>query len=149
MCDKHQHATIETWITPEDSQHLSAKMVSLFPGDTMPEHTTGPEREEVIICIYGMLAVTVAGRRCIVSSGEGIHIPANTLHSVASLDPQESAQYAYVATKRRPGICKLPADIRDLNRKPFPETCGQLFEDDMRERAADGEAGAIEYFENR
>ena len=100
MCELHQHAKIETWITPEDSKHLSAKMVSLFPGDTMPTHTTGPDREEVIICIYGMLAVELNGRRCIVSSGEGLHIPANTLHSVASLDPQESAQYAYVVTKR-------------------------------------------------
>ena len=67
----------------------------------MPEHTTGPDREEVIICIYGMLAVTLEGRRSIVSSGEAIHVPENTRHSVASLDPQEGAQYAYVVTKRQ------------------------------------------------
>ena len=116
MCELHQHAKIESWITPEDSKHLSSKMVSLFPGETMPPHTTGPDREEVIIAIYGSLIVTLDGRRRIVSSGEGLFIPANTMHSVTSLEPDAGAQYAYVVTKKP----KLSfEEIAEQDRKEF------------------------------
>ena len=108
MCELHQHAKIESWITPEDSRHLSAKMVHLFPGDTVPEHTTGPGREEVIVCIYGTIAVTLEGRQCIVASGEALFIPEDTKHAVALATDCDGAQYVYTATKRRrntPEIC--------------------------------------------
>jgi len=65
----------------------------------MPEHTTGPGREEVIICIYGTIAVTLEGRQSLVASGEAIFIPANTRHAVKPHDG--AAQYAYVATKQQ------------------------------------------------
>lgn len=101
MCDQHQHAKVETWITPENSRHLSAKMIGLFPGEGIPDHTTGPEREEVILCIYGTIEVAFDNRIETVTSGNTVFIPENTHHAVLN-NSDAPAQYAYVATKRKP-----------------------------------------------
>jgi quercetin dioxygenase-like cupin family protein len=128
MSENHQHARIETWITPAYSERLTAKMIHLFPGDTMPEHTTGPGREEVIVCIYGAIVVTLADRSVEITSGETYFIPENTKHAIALAEGQDGAQYAYVATKRsETGDYSLPANIEDLERKPFPQTMGELY----------------------
>ena len=113
MCDKHTHAKVETWITPESSRHLSAKMIGLFPGESMPAHTTGPGREEVIICIYGKIEVsrqtdaTPAGGETwsTLFSGEACFIPENCVHEVANTS-DAPAQYAYVVTKKQK-ICPV------------------------------------------
>lgn len=108
MCDQHKHAKVETWITPENSRHLSSKMVQLYPGEEIPWHTTGPGREEVIVCIYGTIEVAIqppdapAGAPSwrAVPSGEAVFIPENTNHAVANTS-DAGAQYAYIVTKQQ------------------------------------------------
>lgn len=100
MCDQHKHAKIETWITPENSLHLSSKMVQLFPGEGIPDHTTGPGREEVIVCIYGTIEVAFDNRIETVASGQAIFIGENTHHAVLN-NSDAGAQYAYIVTKKR------------------------------------------------
>lgn len=102
MCDNHKHAKIETWVTPENSQHLSSKMVHLFPGQSMATHTTGPDREEVIVVIYGTIVVPIESQPHIVSSGEALYIPANSRHAVALATDCDGALYCYVVTKKHP-----------------------------------------------
>lgn len=102
MCDKHTHAKVETWITPESSRHLSAKMIQLWPGDSMPRHCTRDNQEEVLLVIYGTAAVMIDNARREVGSGEAIFIPTSTWHSVESADPTEGVQYAYVTNKKQP-----------------------------------------------
>lgn len=108
MCDQHQHAKVETWITPESSRHLSSKMVQLYPGEEIPWHTTGPDREEVIVCIYGMLTLCIdcPGLKAVVpiSSGQAHFIPENCNHRIFN-HTDAPAQYAYVVTKRK--ICPV------------------------------------------
>ena len=111
MCDQHKHAKVETWITPENSRHLSSKMVQLYPGEEIPWHTTGPGREEVIVCIYGKIEIarqtdaTPAGGEVwsTLYSGEACFIPENCNHAVANTS-DAGAQYAYVCVKKH--TCK-------------------------------------------
>lgn len=123
MCDQHRHAKIETWITPEDSRHLSAKMVQLYPGEEIPWHTTGPGREEVITVIYGTLEIARQNEGAPAgatswerfSSGEACFIPENCNHAVANTG-DEGAQYVYVVTKKS----KLTfEEIAEQDRKEF------------------------------
>lgn len=102
MCDsaKHTHTKIEEWITPINSRFLSSKMVHLFPGDHVHEHSTGPGREEVLIILYGSVTVTLEKSSRIYSSGETCFIPEDTLHAVSN-DGDAPAQYAYICTKKR------------------------------------------------
>lgn len=100
MCTEHTHAKLEEWITPETSRHLSAKMVHLWPGDSIPTHSTGPGREEVIVCLYGSIVLEINGSVQSLSSGEALFIPENTLHSVRPMN-NEGAQYCYVVTKKQ------------------------------------------------
>jgi quercetin dioxygenase-like cupin family protein len=101
MCDKnHKHqGTLEQWITPEDSTRLRSKLVQLSPGATMPEHTTGPGREEVITCIFGTLRVTVAGQTRTLTAGQAAFIPPQTLHSLTNPE-EDHALYSYVVNMR-------------------------------------------------
>ena len=103
MCDNHEHkhTAVEEWVTPEGSKHLSAKMVQLWPGEHIHPHTTGKDREEVLVCIYGTIHVSVAGKDHVVSSGQALFIPENTWHGVVNLD-EGPAQYCYVVTKKKP-----------------------------------------------
>lgn len=101
MCDKHTHAKLEQWVTPINSQHLSSKLVTLFPGESIHEHTTGPGREEVLVILYGAVTVRQGKTERRYVSGETCFIPAETLHAVRN-DDNDPAQYCYVVTKARP-----------------------------------------------
>lgn len=100
MCQHgHSHGRHETWITPATSRYLSSKMVQMHLGDTMPPHTTGPGREEVIIVLFGSVEINIGGEVKTFVSGETCFIPAETLHSVTCMD-EGGAQYAYVVTNK-------------------------------------------------
>jgi quercetin dioxygenase-like cupin family protein len=102
MCDfanGHQHGRHEQWVTPADSQRLSSKLVTLFPGDGVPEHTTGPGREEVIIVLYGSIEAVVNGTKLERVSGETLFIAENTPHSIRN-QGEDPAQYCYCVTKK-------------------------------------------------
>ena len=101
MCDKHHtHDIHEIWITPENSQRLTSKMVTLFPGQHMHEHSTGPGREEVIVVIYGAVTVCVENRGSrLYVSGEACFIPEDTKHEIRN-HQDAPAQYAFVVTKK-------------------------------------------------
>lgn len=95
MCDsKH-----ELWLTPEKSKYLSSKQVILHPGESMPEHTTGPGREEVIICMGGCLSVIIGKKRRTLHFADTAFIPENTKHQI-DCKGKENASYVYVVTKK-------------------------------------------------
>lgn len=96
MCDNHNH---ESWITPECSKHLTAKMVVLPPGHGMAEHTTGPGREEVLIVLQGTIQLVVEGDVRELYFGDTAFIPVRTRHSITN-HSNEQAGYCFVVTKK-------------------------------------------------
>lgn len=119
MCDKHKHGSgvNEFWITDKDSRFLSSKCVVLHEGEKMPMHTTGPGKEEVIVCCAGSIKVKTdmrtgpphsvewsrRGKQGVefkMYQGEAVFIPANTKHSVHfNKAGADHAIYVYVVNK--------------------------------------------------
>lgn len=106
MCDSnknHHHGLIETWVTPKESTRLRSKLVQLAPGESMPAHTTGPGREEVITCIFGTLEVMtqrageLAAAHATLTAGEAIFIGEDTLHEITNAT-EDHALYAFVVS---------------------------------------------------
>lgn len=98
MCDNVRH---EHWVTPQNSRHLTCKQVTLHPGESMPDHSTGPGREEVITCLNGSLKVRINGKIEELHFADSIFIPEDTLHSVSN-ESEEDASYVFVVTRKRP-----------------------------------------------
>lgn len=123
MCDKsnHSHGLIETWVTPIDSQRLRAKLVQLEPGQSMPAHSTGPGREEVITCIFGSVIVTIGTTTHTLTAGEACYIPENTQHSVNNME-SDHALYCFVVS--------VPTFHNSVNGFKFDPTP----EDEIREK---------------
>ena len=97
MCDNIKH---ELWLTPEKSRHLTAKQVTLHPGEVMARHTTGPGREEVITCLSGSISVIVGKKRRNLHFGDSIFIPEDTEHEIHQRG-EENASYVFVVTKKQ------------------------------------------------
>jgi len=100
MCDQ-AHTRHETWVSPINSRHLTSKHVILHPGESMPDHTTGKDREEVITCLSGRLTVRFGKVVHEMEFADSIHIPEDTLHSVSN-ETDADASYVFVVTKQRP-----------------------------------------------
>ena len=100
MCD-HIHARHETWISPINSRHLTSKHVILHPGESMPDHSTGKDREEVLTCLSGKLKVKIGIAETELEFGDSVFIPEDTLHSVSN-ETDADASYVFVVTKQRP-----------------------------------------------
>lgn len=98
MCDHTKH---ETWVSPINSRHLTSKMVILHPGESMPEHSTGEHREEVLICLSGKLRVRIGCAEDWLEFGDTVFIPEETLHSIRN-ESDADASYVFVVTKQRP-----------------------------------------------
>lgn len=98
MCDT---ATIhQAWVTPESSKHLTSKAIILHPGQSMPKHSTGQGREEVIVCLEGPLELTIGNEARLLFVGDTAFVPENTEHSL--INPgEDNAAYVYVVTKKR------------------------------------------------
>ncbi len=99
MCDHTKH---ETWVSPINSRHLSAKSVTLHPGESMPDHSTGKDREEVVVCLSGRLTVKIGCAETEIEFGDTLFIPSDTLHSLTNNSKTEDASYVFVVTKKRP-----------------------------------------------
>ena len=100
MCDQH-HTRHETWVSPINSRHLTSKHVILHPGESMPDHTTGKDREEVLTCLSGKLRVKIGCAEAELEFGDSVFIPEYTLHSVSN-ETDADASYVFVVTKQKP-----------------------------------------------
>jgi quercetin dioxygenase-like cupin family protein len=99
MCD--QHVRHETWVSPINSRHLTSKHVILHPGESMPDHSTGKDREEVLTCLSGTLTVRFGKVSWVIGFSESVFIPEDTLHSIHN-QTDADASYVFVVTKKKP-----------------------------------------------
>ncbi|MFH1979095.1 MAG: cupin domain-containing protein [Patescibacteria group bacterium] len=93
----------ESIIKPPQSQKMNAGGVTLGPGESMPEHTTG-DNEELIVVLMGRIFVDVvqpSGETVSegLTQGQFLYIPPNTKHGVRNQFRKEKrAGYLYVVT---------------------------------------------------
>ena len=108
MCE-HKHEHPEAWVTPEDSRFLSSKQIILHHGQSIPKHTTGPSKEEVIVCTFGSVKVhgMTGGLAWVetLHAGNYLFIPEDTDHSVEFNEcGSDHAIYVYVVNKVKPSV---------------------------------------------
>jgi quercetin dioxygenase-like cupin family protein len=81
--------------------------VDLAPGVAFPRHTH--PGDEIIYVLEGTLEYEIGGKRVTVRPGDGLFVPAGTIHSAKNVGSNQGAELAtYVVEKGKPLVVLAP-----------------------------------------